>query len=156
MHLIKILLDSHASASIVHIDILNHHHRILPDMKNERSTMAGAFNTTLVTKITLKLLELNPSTNIYVKSHLTNKVLNYNVILGRDILHELGIKKNITWQEKNDKPYHANPFPIPIPIIHKPTLKNEVNRLIKIGVLKKLMISNQQILLLLYLRYMVY
>ena len=38
------------------------------------------------------------------------------------------------------KPYHAKPFPIPT--MHEPTLKKEVNRLIKIGVLKK--INNSQ------------
>ena len=38
------------------------------------------------------------------------------------------------------KPYHAKPFPIPK--IHELTLKKEVNRLIKIGVLKK--INNSQ------------
>ena len=40
----------------------------------------------------------------YAKCHLTDKLLNYNLILGRDILHELGIffnfeHKPITWQE---------------------------------------------------------
>ena len=36
---------------------------------------------------------------------------------------------------KDAKPYHAKP--ITIPNIHEPTLKKEVHRLIKIGVLKK-------------------
>ena len=66
--------------------------------------MAGTFNTTSVTEITLKLPELNYSSKIYVKYHLTNKLLNYDLILGRDKLHELGIIFNfkneiITWQE---------------------------------------------------------
>ena len=50
--------------------------------------MAGTFNTYFVTEI---ILELNHSTEIYVKCHLTNKLLNYNLILGRDLLCELGI-----------------------------------------------------------------
>ena len=41
--------------------------------------------------------------------------------------------------KEDAKPYHAKPFPIPK--IHEPTLKKEVNRLIKIGVLKKINIS---------------
>ena len=66
--------------------------------------MAGTFNTTFVPEIILKLPELNHSAKIYVKWLLTNKLLNYNLILGRDILHELGINfnfenKTITWQE---------------------------------------------------------
>ena len=42
--------------------------------------------------------------------------------------------------KEDAKPYHAKP--LPIPTIHEPTLKNEVNRLIKIGVLKQ--INNSQ------------
>ena len=66
--------------------------------------MAGTFNTTFVTEIILKLSELNHSAEIYAKCHLTDKLLNYDLILGRDILHELGIifnfkNKTITWQE---------------------------------------------------------
>ena len=38
--------------------------------------------------------------------------------------------------QENTKPHHAKPFPIPK--IHEPTLKKEVNRSIKIGVLKKI------------------
>ena len=46
-----------------------------------------------------------------------------------------------TMELKEDaKPYHAKPFPIPK--THEPPLKKEVNRLIKIGVLKK--INNSQ------------
>ena len=37
------------------------------------------------------------------------------------------------------KPYHAKPFPIPK--VHKPTLKKEVERLVEIGVLRKINIS---------------
>ena len=42
--------------------------------------------------------------------------------------------------------------PFPIPNIQETTQKREVNSLIKIGVLKKLIIPNGQLLLLLYLR----
>ena len=37
------------------------------------------------------------------------------------------------------KPYHAKPFPIAK--VHKPTLKKEVKRLVEIGVLRKINIS---------------
>ena len=48
---------------------------------------------------------------------------------------------NYTIELKEDtKSYHAKPFPIPN--IHKLTLKKEVNRLVKMGVLKK--INNSQ------------
>ena len=47
---------------------------------------------------------MNHSAKIFAKCHLTGKLLNYNLILGRDILHELGMifnfdDKTITWQE---------------------------------------------------------
>ena len=66
--------------------------------------MAGIFNTSFVTEIILKLPELNHSAEIYAKSHLTNKLLNYNLNLGRDKLHKLGIISNfenisINWQK---------------------------------------------------------
>ena len=66
--------------------------------------MAGTFNATFVTEIILKLLELNHSAEIYAKYHLTDKLLNYDLILDRDVLHELGTifnlqNKTITWQE---------------------------------------------------------
>ena len=58
------------------------------------------FNTTFVTELILKL----PKSNHTAKYYVTNKLLNYNLILGMDILHELGLilcfeNKTITWQE---------------------------------------------------------
>ena len=66
--------------------------------------MVRTFNTTFATEIILKLPDLNHSVEIYTKRHLTDKLLNYDFILGRDMLHELGIifnfkNKTITWQE---------------------------------------------------------
>ena len=71
---------------------------------SKQFTMAGTFNTTFVTEIILKLPELNHSAEIYAKYYLTNKLLYYNLILGRGIVHELGIifnvkNKTTTWQE---------------------------------------------------------
>ena len=74
------------------------------DKTNKWTTTAGTFNTTFVKEIILKLPELNHSAVIYSKCHLTDKLLNYDLILGRDIIHEIGIicnieNKTITWQE---------------------------------------------------------
>ena len=87
---------------IVHKDVLYERHKILKVKKNKWSTIAETVNTTFVTEIILKLSELNRSAKIYAKCHLTDELLNYNLILGRDILHKLGIIFNfetITWQE---------------------------------------------------------
>ena len=100
----KILLDSGASGLIIRKrDILYERHRIFKGKKNKCSNMAGTYNSTFVTEIALKLPELNHSAEIYAKCHLTDKLLNYNLILGRDILNKLGImlnfeNKNITWK----------------------------------------------------------
>ena len=91
MHTIKVLFDSSANTSIICKDKLYKGNRILNDKKNKWSTKEGTFNTTFVTEITFKLPELNNSVEIYAKYHLTNKLLNYNLIICTDILHKLGI-----------------------------------------------------------------
>ena len=75
----------------MHKDLLYEHHRILKDNNNIWSTMAETFNTTFVTEIILKHPELNHTNKIYAKCHLTDKLLNNDLILGRYILYELGI-----------------------------------------------------------------
>ena len=88
---IKILLESGANVSIVRLDELDKRHRSLEQKKNKWSTIAGTLNTAFVIEIILKLPELNHSAEIYAKCCLTNKILNYNLILGRNILHKRGI-----------------------------------------------------------------
>ena len=53
--------------------------------------MAGTFNTTCVTDLILKLPEINHSTEICAKSHLMDELLKYDLILGRNIPHKVGI-----------------------------------------------------------------
>ena len=93
---------SNCQETIIRKDVL--YERPLKDKKIKWLTMAVTFNTTFVTEIILKLSELNHSADVYAKCHLTNKLLNYDLILGRDILHKLGIifnfeNKTITCQE---------------------------------------------------------
>ena len=71
-------------------DVLHKRYKIFKEKNNKWSTMAGTFNTTFVTEIILKLPELNHSAEIYEKRHLKIKLLNNDLILGRDILHKLG------------------------------------------------------------------
>ena len=53
--------------------------------------MAGTFSTIFVTELKLKLAKLNHTAEIYAKYHWTNKLLNNNFVLGRDILHVPGL-----------------------------------------------------------------
>ena len=225
-----ILLDSGASASIIHSSYVLRNELRRNDVTNEWSTMAGTFKTTRLAEIKLKFPELSDSAEINVNCHVTKQKSNYDLILGREILRKLGINLNFLnnttkWNdtsipmkpvhnstrthfaisdskriasetkrikkildakyEKPDinklvndldylstykkskllkllqkykpmfdgalgkytgstykielkedvKPYHAKPFPIPK--VHEPTLKKEVERLVEIGVLKK-------------------
>ena len=62
------------------------------------------FNTIFRTEFILNLLELNHTVEIYTKCHFLAKLLNLNLILGRDKLHALGTisyfkNKSITWQK---------------------------------------------------------
>ena len=64
--------------------------------------MAGTFNTSYVTNLNLRLLELNHTAEFNVNCKLTKELLYYDIILGRYILHELGIiynfqNKTVTW-----------------------------------------------------------
>ena len=193
--------------------------------------MVGTFKTTRLAEVKLRLPELSDTAEMSVRCHVTRQKSNYDLILGRELLRELGInldfsnnttnwkdisipmkpshssakthfsisdskrvasktkrikkildakyeKANLTklvknldhlnsdkqtkllrllqkyepmfdgalWNhtgskykielKENVKPYHAKPFPIPK--IHEPTLKKEIERLVKIGVLKRI------------------
>ena len=53
--------------------------------------MAGTFSTNRVTNVKLKLKELNPTAEIKSECHVTKQKSNYNSIIGRNVLCELGI-----------------------------------------------------------------
>ena len=53
--------------------------------KNKWSTMAGAFNTSYMTNLDVKIPELYHTPEIYSKYHLTDKLLNNDLILGREL-----------------------------------------------------------------------
>ena len=66
--------------------------------------MSVIFNTSYLTYLDIILHELYHLAGFYVKYHLTDKLLNYGLLLGRNILYALGIvfnfeNKTITWQE---------------------------------------------------------
>ena len=53
--------------------------------------MAGTFNTNQKVDINLKLPELNSMAEIKVECHVTKNESNYDIIIGRNVLRELGI-----------------------------------------------------------------
>ena len=53
--------------------------------------MAGSFSTSHEAETTLKIPELNVMAHNSAPFHVTTKKSNYNVIVGRDLLREVGI-----------------------------------------------------------------
>ena len=102
-HKVKMLVDSGASASIIH-------KRFVSDLPKQKArgvtwtTMGGQFKTANKCKTQLCLLELNSTALINVELHITNQDSKYDVILGRDLCGQLRIVidfKNglIKWKE---------------------------------------------------------
>ena len=83
---VKILLDSGASASIVHqsyvrkIDLVRNTSR-----KASWTTMAGTFRTIAIAHLELELPELNHTAVINAEFHVTSQESTYDIILGRDL-----------------------------------------------------------------------
>ena len=87
---IKILLDSGGSSTIVKHDIVKEL-RINNDNNTLWTTTAGKFSRTGVCKVNFKLPELDTHAVINTKVHVTKNDMNYDMIIGRDLLRELGI-----------------------------------------------------------------
>ena len=88
---VKILMDSNASASIIHESYVSKNNFITRKTSaNKWSTMAGSFSTSCEAEITFKMPEFNVTAHISAPFHVTKKS-NYDVIFGRDLLQKLGI-----------------------------------------------------------------
>ena len=86
-----VLLDSGASTSIVHAPVV-HKLRKRTDEAEEWTTAAGTFFTTATCQVDFLLPELSHTRSVKLKVHVTDKSMGtYSMILGRDILTELGI-----------------------------------------------------------------
>ena len=100
-------MDGGASASIIHESHVNKNSFIMRKTSaNKWSTIAGSFSTSREAEIGLKMPELNVTAHISASFHVTTKKNNYDVILGRDLLRELGIQLDlqnnfIGWQDIN-------------------------------------------------------
>ena len=65
--------------------------------------MAGTFKTTRQSDVQLKLPELSDTAEMRVSCHVTKQKSNYDLILGREILRELGIKLDFSNNTTNWK-----------------------------------------------------
>ena len=89
----RVLLDSGCGATLVNKNFVNHD-KLVNDKKTKWVTKAGKFNTTKKCELEFTLPAFNAKKIItwdcYVDEE-NNTNSNYDMIIGRDILHELGI-----------------------------------------------------------------
>ena len=89
---VKILMDSGASASIIHDQFVRTSKiNTRKTSANKWSTMAGSFSTSCEVEVKLKLPELNVTAHIFAKFYVTSQKSNYDVIFDRDLLQELSL-----------------------------------------------------------------
>ena len=101
---LKILLDSGASASIIN-EYFVKHLKVQSDKQMRWTMAAGPLSTTKSCNVQFSLPELSPTRVVKWKVHVdASNQLPYDMILGRDLLHELGLNLNfnekcIQWDE---------------------------------------------------------
>jgi Retroviral aspartyl protease len=101
---IQILLDSGALQSIVHKNMVTDHVSIPQSKSTTWKTVAGTFRTMVKTTVTFKLPTLHETRTIETEMHVTNSINNYDMIVGQDLLQELGIvlhfaDQTIVWDQ---------------------------------------------------------
>ena len=114
---VKILLDSGASGSIVAEQFVSHFKHV-PSKTCTWETMAGSFRTTSKCVVEIILPELNPTAKIRQKLHVVPKMSKYDILLGRDVMQQLGISLDfedqvIHWNGNSanmKSPHFANNF----------------------------------------------
>jgi hypothetical protein len=95
---IRILLDSGASQSIVHEKLVSKSTVILQHSPTTWCTVAGQFITKYATNVVFKLPSLHERRVVETKMHVSSQLNTYDMIIGRDLLQELGIVLNFNEQ----------------------------------------------------------
>ena len=100
---VKILLDSGSSSSLATYKLAKKL-RLKPGTVTTWNTAAGDFTTSEHCEATFKLTELNPTGTIQCDLHVAPSLGAYDMIIGRDVLTELGIdlkfsNRTIQWGE---------------------------------------------------------
>jgi hypothetical protein len=99
---IIILLDSGASQTIIKKAIVDNTQLIVQQDTTKWKTVAGNFKTVLKAKIIFSLPTLHETRRVESEMHVVSQINNYDMIMGRDLLQELGImldfsNQTITW-----------------------------------------------------------
>lgn len=95
---IIILLDSGASQSIIDSNIIEKNAKKIEGKSITWKTISGNFSTKFKTAVKFKLPSLHESRTIETEMHIAPHISNYDMIIGRDLLHELGLMLNFSEQ----------------------------------------------------------
>ena len=88
----KILMDSSASAPIIHDSFVRtKKFNTRKNSANKWSMMAGSFLTSYKAEVKIELPELKVVAHIFVPFHVNSQKSNNNIIFGQELLQELGI-----------------------------------------------------------------
>ena len=87
---LRILLDSGASKSIVFGELAKRLHKIKTGT-TQWCTVAGAVTTNHAARVQFKLNEFSTSRVVEWTFHASKSAFNYDLIIGRDLLTELGL-----------------------------------------------------------------
>ena len=85
---LKALLDSGASSTLVSQAAVKHLEKTVTK-ETVFSTAAGNFSTQGKCRVKMKFPEFNPTAEITKSLHVAKTLGNYDVIIGRDLLHKL-------------------------------------------------------------------
>ena len=100
---VRILCDTGATATIVKHDLVKNLN-VTRDPTTSWTTPAGTFKTDEKVRLDLKLPEFHQNKNISWSAHVTRMPMNYDIILGEDLLKELQFIINykdetLTWDD---------------------------------------------------------
>ena len=96
---IKVLLDSGASASVIHADLVKSLH-VTKERETVWNTAGGNVTTGSMCNIEFSLPEFSPTATVSYKVHMSTQktmFLKYAMIMGRELMTELGL--NICFSE---------------------------------------------------------
>ena len=107
---IKILLDSGSSGTLINDTVVSKL-RNRAEAETQWKTAAGTFTTKGKCKIRFRLPEFYEHRSVDWKVHVTAKQMGYDMIIGRDLLHELGMNYPATLALYDNPLFRHKPSP---------------------------------------------
>lgn len=114
---VKILFDSGASMSIVNDNLIPLQWRTRQQQTTVWTTVAGKFETSTVAVVSFKIPTLHETKIIQSSMHVAPQMSKYDIIIGRDLLQDLGIMLNF-----KDQTIQWEHGTVPMPSNDSPTM----------------------------------